>query len=448
MLVLLFVILALSIKKPIAALGIYIVMAPFANTNLLARALPGSAGLSISIGFLLLIGYCVIVFSKRVSLPRRELLEGAIFITIILVAAVQSIPYAREVWSFEDIDYWKFTSNYYWVSYAVNNIITPVVQFLPLLFIAALVQTEEDVIYLLNSLVVSLLTMSSLLILIYILIVPDKTNFEIVRENFFSIFHIHANSIANFYIIGYPLLLAYFMEKKSVFAASALLLSLVGIMLLYSRTAYAVVILSTLVFLLISGRSRVLPITTILLGLLVIMAPSSVTDRALTGIGNNDYTTPAGTDISAGRLVYIWEPTIRQLETQPPVIFLGGGKLYFLEMKPLLDVEQPHNFYLDTVIKTGLVGLGFILYYIGRLSLMYHSMIRRSPNRIVCSLLNGVLISILAYLIRGITDGALLPELNNLYIWIVMGLGIAIVKINTAPKEDRGDTLLGNSIEC
>ncbi len=425
--------LALIINQPIIALGIYIVMVPFANTTLLSRSLPGLAGLSLVFGYIGAIAYCVILFRKSMSLPKREAIEATLMIILIVIAGLQSIPYARSVWPTHNFDYWKLAGNYYWLSYAINNIVTPILQFLPLILIAALVQTEKHIVQLVKSLIVSLFIFSSFIILVHILVVPDKTNFEVVRATIGLYFHSHGNSIANFYVIGYPLLLAYFMEKKNVFTAATLILSVIGIMLLYSRTAYAIVIISTFLFMIKSGRSRFLPHSIFLLILFIVLAPNTVIDRAMTGIGSYDYTALAsGEDITAGRMMNIWEPTMRELSSEPRVVALGGGKFYFQEMNPTLAFKEAHNSYLDMVLKTGLIGLTFMLYYFGRLSYIYYEMSHRSLDKMSRSLFDGVLVSVAAYMIRGITDGSFLPELNNLYIWIVLGLGIAMVKIHTS----------------
>ncbi len=434
--VLMSAVLALIINKPITALGIYVVMVPFANTSILSSSLPGLMGLSVLFAYIMAIGYLVVLFGRRMSLPKREAIEAALVIMFILIASFKSVPYARSVWPINDFDYWKLVGNYYWVSYAINNIVTPILQFLPLLLIAALAHTEKHIIQLVKSLVLSLFTLSSFILLIYIFMVPDKTDIEVVRATLRFYFNSHSNSIANFYIIGYPLLLAYFVERRNVFSTVTLILSVVGIMLLFSRTAYVLVILSTLLFLFKSGHSRLLPLSIVFLILLVSLAPSTVVDRAVTGIGSNDYTSLAtGQDITAGRLMNIWEPTLKDLSEKPSIIVAGGGRFYFLEMNPNLPIIEPHNSYLDMVLKTGLVGLIFILYYFGRQSYIYYDMSLKSIDRMSRSLFDGALVSIAAFMIRGITDGAFLPAINNLYIWIVLGLGIAMVKIRNSTQD-------------
>ncbi len=435
------------IKRPVLALGFYIMMVPFANIGLFNRV-PGLRSLGVPASFIIFIAGCFFAARLKFSLSQKEFVYIIFFLAVILIDSLRAVPYVMDILLDESYN------SVSWIEYIRIDIIKPVAYFLPLLLVAAYVQNMEDIDLLAGAMVLSLTGLSIALILVYIFVVPDRMDFEVVRNTFSQIFYEHGNGIVNHYIIGFPVLISYYMKKKNLFAAGSVFLSVIGVGILYSRTAYVIVILSVFAFLILSGYKKVLPVFIVLVIVAVIVSPSTIKGRMLSGLSDNsEYAMDTGQDISAGRISNIWMPTIRELAENPLVLTFGGGKYYFLKTEAQHDalarvglfIDHPHNCYLDAVVKTGLTGLVFLMIFFIRLLLNFFKRRRTILDPYHGWLMSAVIIGILAYLIRGITDSTLFPEVNNLFLWIVIGLGIAIVRIEGKHKNGG---CVSESIRC
>ncbi len=75
----------------------------------------------------------------------------------------------------------------------------------------------------------ALLVLSLAIIFVYIFMVPSKMNFSMIRGQIGVVLGLHGNDLANFYIMGFPLILAMYINSKNRFVQLTFYLSLFAI---------------------------------------------------------------------------------------------------------------------------------------------------------------------------------------------------------------------------
>ncbi|MFZ5987260.1 MAG: O-antigen ligase family protein, partial [Bacillota bacterium] len=320
--------------------------------------------------------------------------------------------------------------------YLLSHLIRPLLVFLPFIIIVCYVRKERDIKKVIYSIIASIFLLSVTILVLYIFATPNKMNFEHVRAGFGKAIGMHGNNIADFYIAVYPMLLAYTVSKKNLFLTVTTVLSVISIAIIYSRSAYAVVIISTLAFYLVSGRKKWIPlfITAAALGYSII--PETVIERALTGFGGEGLN-----EISAGRTGDIWIPLFMEFSANPVSIFIGAGRYAVMGTEAfkdgiILKVGHAHSMYFDTLFDSGIIGLGFFIIFFWMLLKKFIESHRTIGDKSLLDLMYGIEISVFAFLIRGITDSFFFPTLTNSFLWITLGLGTAIVYSGKKRDED------------
>lgn len=412
-------------KKPVNGLIMLIMLHPFSGTPLLDSRIGGIPGLKIFNLASLLIMVIFLLFRKPE--PTRKSEKFLVFGVVILltIAIIRAIPYIQEIgeiWSF-DLDLSRFIQTY---------LIKAIFIFLPSAIIIFYIRGEEAVERVVYGVIGSIMLLSFGLIIILLFFTPDKSNFELIRDSFQKVFVLHGNDLADFYISIYPIILAFAANKKSKVLIVCIIITLVSVGILYSRTAYLVIIFSTVLFLIISKRARLLPYLMIFAVVAFMFIPASIKDRAETGLDNQS----TMNDITAGRTDKVWMPLINEYLQSPAKMLIGDGRFSIIHTRAYKDgliykVEHAHNAYLDTILDTGILGLmffvGMFFLYLWRF-FKAHDRLRGSP--LLLDLLRGIEVSTIAFLISGITGRVFFPVYLNTYTWITLALGIAI--INTA----------------
>jgi putative inorganic carbon (HCO3(-)) transporter len=255
----------------------------------------------------------------------------------------------------------------------------------------------------------------------YLFVITDHTNFEAVREAFGKALGLHGNGIADFYIIGFPLLLVYAHLNKNLFSLVNISLAFVAIAITYSRTAYFTIIIEIVLYIILIRKASFLPIVGVAGAIVLKFLPQSILDRAVTGAGAGD-----ANALSAGRTDNIWVPLVSELMRKPGQLFFGNGRYSILHsdaMKnnEILKVIHAHNFYLDTVLDMGLLGLAFFLTFYLMMLMQTNKLRRETKNPFFQVMSSGLTVCVLGFMIRGLSDSSMLPTANNAYIWVIFG---------------------------
>jgi O-antigen ligase len=244
------------------------------------------------------------------------------------------------------------------------------------------------------------------------------------------------NSLANFYIIGFPAVLARYFLKKSIVNMICICLSVAAVGFLFSRTAYVILILSFVFYLLISKRTKYLPLLfAIGIGVSFIIS-ANIIERASKGIESGDRN-----KITAGRTDNTWLPLIEEYASDPKKLLIGNGRYAIVSSDAVLegyapdDFWHPHNMYLELIIDSGIVGFMCVVPLFFVILRKIHKNLGNVRDLKIKEYHYAIIVSMISYFIAGITGRSFFPGLKNSYLWIIMGIGIAMLQIRETSDE-------------
>lgn len=390
--------------------------------------------------FLLLIGF---LLNRKLNLSGMKL--AAFFYIGSLLLLIIAIIRADHVASFA---LYLWNESYEPVKFFLSRGLIPLLTSIPFLMIIGRIRTHEEIHRVAYYLALSMSLFAIVIIGIYFIKVPSGSDFSTVR-NVIGLENLgmHGNNLADFIIVGFPLMFSMALLPAGRYQKwfyQAAILSLLAATLIYSRTAYATILLSIPVIMFLTRRYR-LTIPFLALLIIVIIIVPGVMERAVTGLENGEYDV-----ITAGRTDEIWRPVLKewqeQVKTAPLKVVFGHGRYGILDLQTFKNqrmfyTTHPHNMYLDTLMDTGLVGLFFYLAVIGFVTVrliqtLYRRIIRGRNEEI--HLTAGLLVAIFCFLIRGTTDSFLLPHLTNSYFYIIMALAFVVLWQEKVTQELEG----------
>lgn len=408
-------------NKPLYALGIFIFLLPYSSTELFRDSLgslPGAKPLHLLALFVMAIA--VINYRQSTKMPKFASLF-AVFILIIFTASiVRSLAYFETINWLREVELSLF-------NYILSDFVKPLLYFIPIIIIVKFTTRFKHLEFLLKILVLSITALSIYLLYSCLFKIGFNGDIRQIEEYYALNLGLHRNDLANFYIIGFPLVLANCFLKKNIMSFLSIGLSVAAIGFLYSRTAYIIMLLAFIFYLFISKRAKFLPVFLVLAFALSFIISASIIERASKGLESNDLEL-----ISAGRIEGIWLPLVEEFTGDAGDLLLGKGRYAILSSQAaqrelILIVEHPHNMYLEQLIDAGLIGLiTFMLFFILLLKKAFKSLGNIRDYK-VREYQYAMIVSIVSYLIAGMTGRSFFPLLSNGYLWIIAGLAIAII---------------------
>lgn len=407
------------------SVAIMLMVTPYVNTKILqTQIIPGIPVKLYVILFFALLGLMLIRYRIHLKTVFDMKYIGilSLYILVFIIAVIKSVDYIEYIsiaWS-DNLSVLRLMSNF---------LITPLVNIFPILMIL-LFYNYEDKHLIIDGFIMALLVLSLAIIFVYIFMVPSKMNFSMIRGQIGVVLGLHGNDLANFYIMGFPLILAMYINSKNRFVQLTFYLSLFAIAILFSRTAYVCVILTFLSYGVLRGKIDIKYFLTIIaVGIMLLFLPEQVYARFLTLVAGTDIQT-----LSAGRSGDIWLPLWWEWIRHPLSIKLFGiGRYSIVESFAyrnglILNVEHPHNMYFEVLMDSGIIGLityAFVFAYIN-LNIFFSFIKNRLPfDR---DILLAVLISFVMYLLAGMSGRTFFPSTITIHEWTLLGLGILIIR--------------------
>ena len=404
-----------------AAFMMYIIILPFGY-------IPFSKTLPLGMNKLLLILFItslllLILYKKPYKVSWVINISLIILIAIYIIAWIRSADYALSAFT---VGYVGKLSIY---RYLADYVSWSFIVFVPLVIIVYFYREDKEIEKIVKTVAVSVVLLVSFIFWVFIFKVGNKGDFEAIRIELGNFTGLHGNDIANFFMLSFPIILARAFYKKSLFSLFSLFFIIAGTILCFSRTAYFVVAFGSLLFLFLTRKFKWVLIVA-LAGVLAFsfLLPETVIDRATTGIVSGNYD-----EISAGRIDYIWEPLMNELKTDPETLLIGSGRFGIMntdawKQSRITLVVHAHNMYLDSVLDVGIIGLAIFLALFTALIFYFNKCSKRYRKEFPyqSALLTGCNVSLICYLISGLTGRTFFPDLLNAYLWIIIGLGIAL----------------------
>lgn len=420
-------------NQPLRILYVMICFVPFSSTPLFndplflitgAKYLSNDPNLTILKPFNVLaaifMAFGVFQYGKSNKIPKLELWFALIYISIFCISVFRTIPNLATVVSMGLVDGGGGLSI---SGYLFSFLIKPLIYFIPFVYIIKYCKDLDDIERVIRVLVYSGTAISVMVITLYLL---DFYTVEAISEVYHTYFGMHRNRIATFLIVLYPFVFARALSNKKLVDVLILAVSALAIAVLFSRTAYLAIVISMIIYLCLIGKKLVIPILSILVASVFVFGSVEVRERAMTGLDSRDTEV-----ISAGRIDHLWIPLLSEVLGNPKTLMFGRGRYGMLSSRAaksgaLSIYNHPHNMYLELLVDTGLFGLLLISFMFYRMVQRVHILIVKTHDARIKKIYYPVLVSIISFLISGITGRSFFPTIDNSYFWIVIGLFICL----------------------
>lgn len=247
------------------------------------------------------------------------------------------------------------------------------------------------------------------------------------QREYLSPLGMHANELGRLYAFAFALLLFGFDTVRArlprLAAAASLGLTLLALLLTFSRGAYVGVIVTVALYLLWRPAARG-PALVALLLLAAVALPlsSAVLERAASGFGG-------GVDaVSAGRVQGLWLPLLPEALASPLWGHGLGSILWSEAMRhsgggAVLGVTHPHNAYLQTLLDMGLLGLvafgAYFTHVLRSFRRLAHDA-RLEPS--MRAFFEGASAGLLGFLVTALVDSSFVPKPEHALLWFAIGM--------------------------
>jgi O-Antigen ligase len=409
-------------NAPVGLLMIMIFIFPFSGTEAFQTAaadIPGFKPLELLAASVLIVA--LLNIRSAVRPPRTAAVFFGTIILVFTVAFLRSLPHLHSINQLlpESLSVRR---------YFLSEYFKPLIYFIPAIIISQYVYTTKDIERVVQTINWSITALSLVIIGFFffnphLILDPSST-----RRFYASSFGLHTNSIANYYIIGFPFVLTDLFRGKLLTGAVKILICAAGIVPLFSRSAYFLFIASFFIYLFISGRRKWLPLLMAAMVAFYFIIPSIVTQRATRGFhtGNRNL-------IMAGRVDYIWLPLLKEITSNPRTLLLGNGRFAMVSTNAhkegiILQAMHPHNMYLEMVLDSGLIGLAIILSLFALLLKKAYLGLKMSKKSPFNEYQVAVMTSLVCFLISGLTDRTFFPDEINGYLWIITAMAFVLFR--------------------
>ena len=425
----------ISIQHPLRVLFLFFLILPFSGHEWLLQPLFSVPGAKITnlLG-LYIIFLAVLNYRSSGRMPRRSIAFTFLYTILFTVAIYRSLDYLHLI---NRMNIEPLSVERYWLSDWMRQII----YFLPFIIILKYANTKNSVRFIFNSISVSTTCIALYILYLYFMEVPDRLNIDVAADLYGKMLGLHRNQIATFFILGFPLTLSRFFLKKNIVNCISVAIVIAATGFCFSRTAYATVIGSFILYLAISNRKNYLPVF-LILSIIAgsVISTTVIIERASKGLRSGD-----ASEISAGRTDQIWLPLIKEYAGNSKLLLLGQGRYAMLNTESHKKgiaqdfVMHPHNMYIEQVLDAGLLGLGIIGWFIiGTLIPAFGvwKVSIQSPSReYYC----GGLVSVIAYLVAGMAGLSLFPLVENSFFWASLATLIVILQQLKSEEADNNE---------
>lgn len=235
----------------------------------------------------------------------------------------------------------------------------------------------------------------------------------------------HANSFGAILALTYALLLGIRRgtsdAAQRLFSTLSILVTLVAILLTFSRAAYLAVVVATGLNFLRVRLPRKIVFVAIATALLFAL-PDAVWQRVGYGLDTGD-----ANEISAGRVENLWVPLLDDVGQHP---LLGQGLNAILwtdaqRARRIFPMSLSHNAYLDLMLDFGILGTVFIL---GAYLVLWRNFLTLSkldPDPRLRGLFHGGHLAMVSFLLIALTNDRLTPTASAMPLWLAVGILLA-----------------------
>lgn len=421
-------------QKFIYGLSIFIFLLPFTGMKVFDAnfaSLPGVKTLQLLTLFVIALAF--MKYNRAEKLSRDVQWFAAFFVMIFALAAFRSLGFLDTFNLYQED---KLSA----MRFILTHLVKPLIYFVP--FILIIKFTRDARLFRMTFQVISgaLVALSLVILYLYLFQIEDKGNVDAVNAYYEMFFGMHRNDLANFFIIGIPFLLAQYFQRKSFLNMLGIGIAVAATGFTYSRTAYVIVLFSFIFYLVISRRTRFLPVFLVIAFALSFFISSNIIERASYGLETNDRNA-----ISAGRIDDMWLPLIEEYIQNPGKLLLGGGRYSIVASDAnrhglIYYAGHPHNMFLEFIFDAGLLSLAVVLVFFYRLIRSMFARQRSMEDSPFREYGFALIVGIIAYLVAGLSGRSIFPQLLSSFFWIAAGLAVVMLKLTDLSEEDHHES--------
>ena len=403
----------------------FILLSPFAGTSYLRENFLDIKGMKpfLVLGFFVFL-ISLLNYQKASRMPKYAYYFGLAVILIFTISIFRSLKHLHVFNKY----YFDFNINI--SEYLMSAYIKELLFFMPFVVIIKYANTERDLNRIMDVIYYTIIILSLHILYESIIIVG---NIYTMESYWGDIYVMHRNEIAMFYVCGLSFAFRKYFLNKKIIHIIFILIILTSIGYLYSRTGYFTAIFAIVAYLTISKRKKMLTVIFIVFALVcsTILVSTFVLERATLGFKGKDRDV-----ISAGRIDGIWIPLIKENVSDPEKFMFGDGRYAIQASDSVLKgrvglTSHPHNMYLELLIDAGIISFIIIvsMYYV-ILRNAFHTL-QHTTEAHLKENLYACIVSILCFLIAGMTQYTFFPTNYNIFIWVILGCTVAYFKLSS-----------------
>lgn len=423
------------VNRPLGVLAMMILVLPFSKTPWLKVPVMMKGTEPIYLIATLVFIIALLNLKDSVKMPKYALMFILVILTVSAVAALRSIP-NLDLLNLRNLEGGREALSPQ--AHILKIFVRPLFTFLPIIIVIKYVKNTGNLEFIIKVISLAILLFSIFILCIYFFIVPDKGLTDSTHQYYFDFLGSQRNSLADYFMIGFPFFLARYYLKKNIFNTVCICLCLLAVGFLFTRTAYVTIILTSILYLIISKRAKFLPVLTIIAFGLSFVISSAILERAFTGFETGDRNI-----ITTGRTDNQWAPLLNEYLNDPEKLLFGNGRYAIVSSKSVArgltpdSMLHPHNMYIEQILDGGMVSFIVIISFFVFIMYKIFNSLKIIKSKTIREYQYAVFVSMTAFFIAGMTGRTLFPSGQNSYFWLVLGVGIAIIRMIQELKEDN-----------
>jgi O-antigen ligase len=429
-------VIAFFYNEPVKILLVLVFIFPFSGTELLSGKLIPIPGFKpLQLFALLSMAIALMNIHKSVEMPPLVILFFGTVIVVFAFSIAHAYFYLDQINAFiaDPLTPGRFF---------LSKFCKPLIFILPALIMTKFIYRRMDLDKIAVAIDWSIMILSVYILFLYLRHGGVSLTSREIREFLWASLGTHTNNLANYYIMGFPFVLARFFQSKTPLSYLKIALAAVGLALLFSRSAYCLFILSIFLYTFISKRIKTVPLVAgLLVAAALFVVPETVIQRATKGFETQD-----SNEILAGRIEGLWRPLIEEYAENPKAVIFGRGRYAIVSTKAhqtgsTLQAQHPHNMYLEAVMDMGIIGLVVFLSLFGFLLSRSFAKLAALTDKHVKENLVAAITSLICFLASGLTDRTFFPDDINGYLWIIVAQAFILMRY-----ADYGESIPNTSI--
>lgn len=398
---------------------------PFVNSNLLG--IQGCKPFNLlSAGVLVYLLFRVSLLSATDKIERTSIRILLLYFVTFIIAFARSVSNAPLLHErLPDV----FPDSY--LDYIMSYGMVPAFYILPFLFILKRCRSFSEIETVVNAICVSILVLSASFIFVAAMnpsaALSGRAAVNDLCEAYFGI---HYNTMGTIYICTAPLLLYKALTRSSLWMVPVAL-SLLGLLLLSSRSALLTVVGSYVLILIYKRKFAVLAAGAAMVAIASVLWIAPTMD-AIFSIGFDGTSEVSADELLTGRVDFIWIPVLNEWTSDLGLFLFGAGRSGIITSEAwytgtLIQATHAHNAIIDFFLDCGAIATGILLVFM----CVGISTAWRVGRRLHNDLYWALFACIVGYGISMFTEREVFPSFENMYLFPLIAMMVNLARLSS-----------------